>query len=88
LPDYRFYDERKGKLREDNMTEKIDARGLSCPQPVVLTQKAIKSGLTDFQVIVDSEVSKENVIRCIENSKLSAEPSADGETYIIRVSKK
>lgn len=70
------------------MAEKIDARGLSCPQPVVLTQKAIKSGQTDFQVMVDSEVSKENVLRCVEHSKLSAEVKTDGDNYTITVSKK
>lgn len=70
------------------MSEKIDARGLSCPQPVVLTQKVIKSGSTDFQVIVDNETSRENVIRCIENNKLSAVVSADGDTYVISAAKK
>lgn len=70
------------------MTEKIDARGLSCPQPVVLTQKAIKSGLTGFQVMVDSEVSKENVIRCVENNKLSAQITEENDTFIITVSSK
>jgi len=70
------------------MTEKIDARGLSCPQPVVLTQKAIKSGSTDFQITVDSVVSKENVIRCAENNKLSTEVTADGDTFTISVNKK
>ena len=70
------------------MTDNIDARGLSCPQPVILTQKAIKSGSTDFKVTVDSEVSKENVIRCVENSKLSAQVAADGDTFIISVSRK
>ena len=70
------------------MSDKIDARGLSCPQPVVLTHKAIKSGTTDFQVLVDSEVSKENVIRCAERNNLSAAESSDGETFIITISKK
>lgn len=70
------------------MTGRIDARGLSCPQPVVLTQKAIKNGQSNFQVLVDSEASKENVLRCIEKNSLSAEVSADGDTFIISVSKK
>lgn len=70
------------------MADKIDARGLSCPQPVVLTQKAIKDGKTEFQVMVDSEVSKENVIRCVERNSLSAESSTDGDTFIISVCKK
>ena len=70
------------------MTDNIDARGLSCPQPVILTQKAIKSGSTDFKVTVDSEVSKENVIRCVENNKLTAQVAVDGDTFVISVSRK
>ena len=69
------------------MADKIDARGLSCPQPVVLTQKAIKDGKTEFQVMVDSEVSKENVIRCVERNKLTASVSGEGDTFTISVSK-
>lgn len=70
------------------MADKIDARGLSCPQPVVLTQKAIKDGKTGFQVMVDSEVSKENVIRCIERNKMSASVSQESDVFTISVSKK
>ena len=70
------------------MAEKIDARGLSCPQPVVLTQQAIKKGLTEFQVVVDTVVSKENVLRCAEKNSFSASAAADGDSFIISVSKK
>lgn len=69
------------------MENRIDARGLSCPMPVVLTQKAMKSGLTDFAVVVDSEVSKENVVRCATNSKFSVNAAVDGDAYIIRITK-
>lgn len=69
------------------MADKIDARGLSCPQPVVLTQKAIKDGKTEFQVVVDSAVSKENVIRCVERNKMTASVSVEGDTFTISVSK-
>jgi len=40
-----------------------------------------KSGSTDFQVTVDSEVSKENVIRCVVNSKLMAKVAVEGDTF-------
>ena len=56
----------------------IDARGLSCPQPVVLAQKAIKDGLTSFDIIVSTEVSKENVLRMLKNNKMKAEVTSDG----------
>ena len=46
------------------MSEKIDARGLSCPQPVVLVKKAIdKLGKGEIEVWVDTVTSKENVSR-------------------------
>ncbi len=65
----------------------IDARGLSCPQPVILTQKAIKSEDNDFEVLVNSVVSMENVLRCTEKNKLKAEVIENGEDFIIRVSR-
>ncbi|MDD3580160.1 MAG: sulfurtransferase TusA family protein [Desulfobacca sp.] len=42
----------------------IDARGLSCPQPVLLTLQAIKKlNKGQIMVLVDTDTSKENVIR-------------------------
>ncbi len=46
------------------MAHKIDARGLACPQPVLLTMDAIKSqSETEIEVLVDNEASRENVSR-------------------------
>jgi len=69
------------------MSSQVDARGLSCPQPVVLTQKAIKEGKTSFEVLVSNVVSKENVIRCVQNNKMKAEAVEDGDEFKIIVSK-
>lgn len=42
----------------------VDARGLSCPQPVILTMKKIKeTNSNEITVLVDTDTSKENVIR-------------------------
>ena len=41
----------------------IDARGLLCPEPVVLVQKAIKSDPAEATVLVDAVAAKENVTR-------------------------
>jgi len=46
------------------MENLIDARGLSCPQPVLLTVAAlgkVKQG--EIIVLVDTETSRENVTR-------------------------
>jgi len=46
------------------MTKTIDARGLSCPQPVLLTLEAIKKATKgQLTVLVDTDTSKENVLR-------------------------
>ena len=41
----------------------IDARGLSCPEPVILTRQAMMSGEAAYEVLVDNNTSKENVTR-------------------------
>ncbi|MDR0828181.1 MAG: sulfurtransferase TusA family protein [Desulfovibrio sp.] len=44
--------------------KQIDARGLSCPQPVLLVKKAMASGENDsIEVLVDSAVAVENISR-------------------------
>ena len=46
----------------------IDARGYSCPTPVVMVQKAVKSGAPDtLEVAVDNQCSVENVTRFAKN---------------------
>jgi selenium metabolism protein YedF len=42
----------------------VDARGQACPQPVILTRKALAEGGFDLlEVIVDDASSQENVVR-------------------------
>lgn len=46
------------------MSDIIDARGLSCPQPVLLAMDQMKQGGNgSFTILLDSETSKENVTR-------------------------
>ena len=55
-------------------TKTIDARGLSCPQPVLLTQAAIKGvGNGTVRVLVDSATARDNVTRIAQKSGWSAE---------------
>jgi selenium metabolism protein YedF len=49
------------------MTTTVDARGLACPQPVILTRNAMKQ--TDqIQTLVDSETSMTNVRRMAQKA--------------------
>ena len=46
----------------------VDARGLSCPQPVLMTLDEIKKGRENkIEVLVDTDTSKENVSRAAES---------------------
>ena len=55
------------------MTE-VDARGLSCPIPVVKTKQAMESNPSEeITVLIDSNVAKENVTRLAESKKYSIE---------------
>ena len=48
------------------MTTKVDARGFSCPQPVMMAQEAIQKGQFPIEVLVDTVTSRENVRRMAE----------------------
>jgi tRNA 2-thiouridine synthesizing protein A len=52
----------------------VDARGFSCPIPVVKTKESIdKNPKEPLAVLVDNEVSKENVSRLAKNRGYSVE---------------
>ena len=58
----------------------IDARGLSCPQPVLMVAEALKSGEAEYKVLVDGYTPKENVTRYAESKGYSvACEEKDGE---------
>lgn len=47
----------------------VDARGYSCPTPVVMVQKAVKNGSpAKLEVAVDSQCAVENVTRFATNA--------------------
>jgi len=48
------------------MAHSVDARGLSCPQPVILARNAIQAGTFPIEVLVETVTSRENVRRAAE----------------------
>ena len=47
----------------------VDARGYSCPTPVVMVQKAVKDkNPSKLEVAVDNQCSVENVTRFAQNA--------------------
>ena len=59
----------------------IDARGLSCPMPVVMVQNEVKKNApAEFSVMVDNQVAVENITRYATLQKYAVTVvEADGE---------
>ena len=59
----------------------IDAKGLACPQPVVLAKQAIEEiGQGDFTVLVDNETARDNVFRLASSKGCSVSVIDKGES--------
>ena len=65
----------------------IDARGLSCPEPVILTRQALTSSEAAYQVIVDNNTSKENVTRYAHHQGYQVTISEQDGEYTLSLSK-
>ncbi len=63
----------------------IDARGLSCPEPVILTKNALAAKEDAYEVIVDNPVAKENVTRFAVHQGYQVTVEEQGEDYILRI---
>ncbi len=66
--------------------KEIDARGLSCPEPVMLTKAALDAGEQELLVMVDNGAAKENVSRQAKSHKktVSVTQNAEGD-YLIHI---
>ena len=64
--------------------EKIDARGLACPAPVLMTKDAIeKNRSQSLQVVVDNEAAAENVSRFLESQFYQARVETEGDDFLV-----
>jgi TusA-related sulfurtransferase len=64
------------------MKQTVDARGLSCPQPVLMAMQAMRAANSgNLEVLVDNEASRENVSRAAQSQGFSVtvDELADGE---------
>ncbi|MDM7999717.1 MAG: sulfurtransferase-like selenium metabolism protein YedF [Dehalococcoidia bacterium] len=64
----------------------IDARGLDCPQPVVLTKKALEKA-DDVTVIVDNITAQQNVSRLAESHGLGVKVEEKGDGIYLRLTR-
>ena len=70
------------------MATTVDARGFSCPQPVILTRNAIKAGEFPIQVLVETVTSRENVQRAAERAGCRVQVEEMGDEFKLTITKR
>ncbi len=63
----------------------VDARGLSCPQPVVLTMEALKKKAEAYEILVDNQTALNNVSRLVNNAGKTVSVTKSDQDYILAV---
>lgn len=72
----------------DKVKKVIDARGLSCPQPVVLTKQALDNNdVNEVLTIVDNKTALENVSRMVKTMKLESMIDEKEGNYYINITR-
>lgn len=69
------------------MSKMLDARGLSCPEPVIMIRKAMTSNENEYEMLVDNVASKENVTRYAVHQGYSVEVTEQGGEYCLKIRK-
>ncbi len=67
--------------------KKIDTRGMSCPQPVLMTKNALDKNPEGVDIIVDNNTAKGNVERFLLNFGFKSSVKEEGEDFIIEARK-
>jgi len=65
----------------------VDATGLSCPQPVILTRKAIQQGQFPIQVFVDTGTSRDNVSRMAQSAGCKVTVAEKGDGFVLTLTR-
>lgn len=67
---------------------KVDTRGLACPQPVLLTKKALTKE-NSLEILVDNNTAKNNILRfaASQDCKASVTKADAADEYIITIEK-
>ncbi|MBU5438574.1 sulfurtransferase TusA family protein [Tissierella sp. MSJ-40] len=66
----------------------LDARGRSCPEPVIMTKAAIESNPKgSLQVLVDSHVAVENITRFVTGKGYNVNVEQVNEEFTLNIKK-
>lgn len=64
----------------------VNAKGLSCPEPLMMTQAALKEHPgEEIQVEVDSATPRDNILRLVRRKKLNATVEESNGVFTITI---
>ncbi len=66
---------------------KIDTRGMSCPQPVLMTKKAIDNSPEGLEIMAGDNTAKNNIKRFLESKGFSVEIEEANEEFLLKATK-
>ncbi|HNZ82142.1 MAG TPA: sulfurtransferase TusA family protein [Sedimentibacter sp.] len=67
--------------------KKIDTCGMSCPQPVLMTKKALGENPEGLDIVVDNSTARGNVERFLKSAGYTATITESGDTFLIEARK-
>lgn len=65
----------------------IDTRGRSCPEPVLMTKKALELHPEGIQVLVDNTTARENISRFGKNAGYKIDTKEKHEDFLLTIKK-
>ena len=65
----------------------VDARGCSCPEPVIMIKKALASKECRYEMLVDSKNALENVKRFVQGEGYKVEVTEENNEFKLVISK-
>jgi selenium metabolism protein YedF len=66
----------------------VDARGLACPRPVILTRQALeRSGQDRITAVVDNETARDNIVKMAQSLSCGVEVNQRGDNFHIVITK-
>lgn len=70
------------------MPELVDCRGLSCPEPVLLSRQALQEAKeNEVEVVVSNAVARDNVTRAAKGMGWNVAVEEEGEDFRLKITK-
>ncbi|MDD3192911.1 MAG: sulfurtransferase TusA family protein [Oscillospiraceae bacterium] len=69
------------------MAQIIDACGRSCPEPVLMTKKALESHEARYEVLVDNNTARQNVTRFAKSAGYTVGVTEEADLFRLVLTK-